>query len=128
MIKALLGVIGVLILMLAGAMVYSRHENKKLDQISIQYQNAQQDINDLNKALENRAEMAKTTDKIITDVAKNANETKTQIDEIKNKVITTAKKEDKGEVNPSVASSVYLDSMWQVYCKTGYTNSHCPTK
>jgi peptidoglycan hydrolase CwlO-like protein len=127
MTKVLLGVIGVLVVILISIFIYGRSESRKLDQLNVQYHNAQQDVINLNESLKDRARIANSTDNIVDDILKQTNETRNQIDSIKSNVIATAKKEDKGEIQPSVADSVYLDSMWQTYCKANTADSHCST-
>lgn len=128
MIKILAGLVVVLFLGLATSLFFLKHEVSRAATLQSQYNTSQEGLRRANEELARKAKLDKATDAIVARVQDDTSKVQRIVSHIKEKVNVTSKKEAKGEISPAVASSIYIDSMWETYCQANIPDPHCPSK
>lgn len=128
MTRVSIGVIIALLVALVLSGLVLKHEMTKVGILEASYKASQEDIGKLNKELLRRDEVDKTTDQVVTKTVETNAGVEKAISDIQQVVKSTSKKEMRGEITPTTASSVYIDSMWRAYCQANIPNPHCSTR
>lgn len=126
--RILLGIIVALVIGLGITGWFLKHEVGKVSSVQAELKASQDSVKQLNKELQQKVAIGRATDVIVDDIRMKDMDVETKISTIQETVKTTAKKEAKGEISPSTASSVYIDSMWRAYCQAGIPNPRCASE
>lgn len=128
MTRVSIGVIVALLVALVISGLILKREVARVGALEASYKTSQEDIGKLNKELLRRDEVDKATDQVVTKTVETNVGVEKAISDIQQVVKSTSKKEMRGEITPTTASSVYINSMWRAYCQANIPNPRCSTR
>ncbi len=126
--KWLTGVIAALFLALAGSLLYVRIQATEIGANRKVLEQTQKELVDAQASLQKQSNLAKATDRIVTQTVVKTLDTKDKVEKINSGVDIITKKVKNEEISTTAADLAYSNSMWETYCQVKPSDSNCSSR
>lgn len=126
--KIALGAVGVLVLILAAQFIYIHHQTEKLTSLNLQIKQVNSQLEQANRGIKTQAVIADVTDEVVTTATKRITTNTQKGVAIKAVVDNVTKKVANEKLSNTVASAVYINSMWDAFCTASPSDSACSAR